>query len=154
MSFIRRVKVKGHTYFQECESYRENGKIKTRVLKHLGKNPCQVPSDVEMGELREDRERLEAEIKRLKAQNEAMERQLKQHSLSSFPLTYEGALDYIAAIASEHLYPQPEVVASELNRLGFPGFRGGKWDKQKVKRQLDKLRGKIKTVEVKAQAIA
>lgn len=36
MAFIRRKKVKGRVYLQLVEAYRENGKVKQRVLQHLG----------------------------------------------------------------------------------------------------------------------
>jgi 5-methylcytosine-specific restriction endonuclease McrA len=36
--FIRKKKVKGIYYYYECESYREGGKIKQRVIRYLGKN--------------------------------------------------------------------------------------------------------------------
>ncbi len=37
MSFIRRIKKKSGVYLAEVESYRENGKIKQRLIKYLGK---------------------------------------------------------------------------------------------------------------------
>jgi len=37
MAFIRTKKIKGHTYYYRVESYVENGRIKQRVLKYLGK---------------------------------------------------------------------------------------------------------------------
>lgn len=38
MSFIRKKKIKGHTYYYEVESVWENGKSKQRVLRYLGKS--------------------------------------------------------------------------------------------------------------------
>src|SRR3989339_2245613 len=37
MAFIRKIKKKIGTYFVEVEGYRENGKVKQRVIKYLGK---------------------------------------------------------------------------------------------------------------------
>lgn len=37
MSFIRRIKKKDAVYLAEVESYREDGKVKQRVIKYLGK---------------------------------------------------------------------------------------------------------------------
>ena len=37
MAFIRTKKIRGQTYFYRVETYTENGKIKQRVLKYLGK---------------------------------------------------------------------------------------------------------------------
>ena len=37
MAFIRRVKRHGHTYLQEVENYREDGKVKQRALRWLGR---------------------------------------------------------------------------------------------------------------------
>lgn len=156
MSFIRKSVVKGHTYYQECESYRENGKVKTRVLKHLGKNPNgQTPPNNyepytnELGQLRQQIEAIEAENRRLISQNDRLNKQLKRFSLSALPLTYEGALSYIEAIATDDIYPQPEQISKDLNRLGFPAFKDGQWSKDKVKRQLEKFRvGKVKTIDI------
>ena len=36
MAFIRRKKVKGKTYYYIVESYKDNGKVKQRVLCYLG----------------------------------------------------------------------------------------------------------------------
>lgn len=36
MSYIRVVWVKGRPYYQECENYRQDGKVKVRFLRHLG----------------------------------------------------------------------------------------------------------------------
>jgi len=36
MAFIRRKKVKGITYYYIVESYKEEGKVKQRVLLYLG----------------------------------------------------------------------------------------------------------------------
>ncbi len=36
MAFVRKKKVKGHDYYQLVESYRENGRMRQRVLAHLG----------------------------------------------------------------------------------------------------------------------
>ena len=37
MAFIRTKKVKNHTYYYLVESYTENGRMKQRILKYLGK---------------------------------------------------------------------------------------------------------------------
>ena len=37
MAFIRAKKIRGHTYYYRVQSYVENGKIKQKVLKYLGK---------------------------------------------------------------------------------------------------------------------
>jgi hypothetical protein len=36
MAFVRKKNVKGHEYYQLVESYRENGRMRQRVLAHLG----------------------------------------------------------------------------------------------------------------------
>ena len=36
MSYIRVTWVKGRPYYQECENYRQDGKVKVRFLRHLG----------------------------------------------------------------------------------------------------------------------
>jgi len=38
MSFIRKIKKKSGTYLAEVEGYREDGKVKQRVIKYLGKD--------------------------------------------------------------------------------------------------------------------
>jgi hypothetical protein len=37
MAFIRAKKISGHTYYYRVESYVENGRIKQKILKYLGK---------------------------------------------------------------------------------------------------------------------
>lgn len=40
MAYVRRVNVRGHTYYQRVESYRtKDGKVAHRMLEHLGPNP-------------------------------------------------------------------------------------------------------------------
>ena len=39
MTYVRKKKVKGQTYFQLVESKRVNGKPRQRVIMHLGKEP-------------------------------------------------------------------------------------------------------------------
>lgn len=40
VAFIRRVKVKGRTYYQRVRTYRDKqGKVRRQVLEHLGPNP-------------------------------------------------------------------------------------------------------------------
>ena len=36
MAFIRKIKKKSGTYLAEIENYREDGKVKQRVIKYLG----------------------------------------------------------------------------------------------------------------------
>jgi hypothetical protein len=38
VAYVRKTKVKGHTYYQLVRGYREDGKVKIEVLAHLGKN--------------------------------------------------------------------------------------------------------------------
>lgn len=42
MAYVRRKGLKGHDYFYLVESYRLQGKVRTRTLKYLGTTP-QVP---------------------------------------------------------------------------------------------------------------
>src|SRR5829696_1425926 len=39
MAFVRKKRVNGHEYYQVVENYRENGKVRQRMLEHLGKYP-------------------------------------------------------------------------------------------------------------------
>ena len=39
MAFVRRKRLKGHDYYYLVESRRQNGKVKTRTLKYLGRTP-------------------------------------------------------------------------------------------------------------------
>lgn len=43
MAYVRRKRLKGHDYFYLVESYRQDGKVKTRTLKYLGRTP-QAPA--------------------------------------------------------------------------------------------------------------
>ena len=43
MAYVRRKRLKGHDYYYLVESFRQNGKVKTRTLKYLGTTP-HVPS--------------------------------------------------------------------------------------------------------------
>ena len=43
MAYVRSKRLKGHDYYYLVESYRQDGKVKTRTLKYLGTTP-QVPS--------------------------------------------------------------------------------------------------------------
>ncbi len=39
MAYVRKKKVKDREYYQLVEAYRENGKVRQRVLAHLGRSP-------------------------------------------------------------------------------------------------------------------
>ena len=39
MAYVRRKRLKGRDYYYLVESYRQNGKVKTRNLKYLGTAP-------------------------------------------------------------------------------------------------------------------
>jgi hypothetical protein len=43
VAYVRRKRLKGHDYYYLVESYRQEGKVKTRTLKYLGTTP-QVPT--------------------------------------------------------------------------------------------------------------
>ena len=43
MAYVRRKRLRGHDYYYLVESYRQDGKVKTRTLKYLGTTP-QVPA--------------------------------------------------------------------------------------------------------------
>ncbi len=43
MAYVRRKRIKGHDYYYLVESYRRNGKVKTRTLKYLGTTPTVPP---------------------------------------------------------------------------------------------------------------
>ena len=45
MAHVKRKRIKGKTYYYLVESYRENGKVKTRTVKYLGTTP-DVPADL------------------------------------------------------------------------------------------------------------
>jgi hypothetical protein len=42
MAYVRRKRLKGHDYYYLVESYRQDGKVRTRTLRYLGTTP-QVP---------------------------------------------------------------------------------------------------------------
>lgn len=44
MAYVRKKRLKGHDYYYLVESYRCNGKVKTRTLKYLGISP-EVPDE-------------------------------------------------------------------------------------------------------------
>jgi len=43
MAYVRRKRLKGHDYYYLVESFRQDGKVRTRTLKYLGTTP-QVPT--------------------------------------------------------------------------------------------------------------
>jgi hypothetical protein len=43
MAYVRAKLIKGHRYYYLVESYRRNGKVKTRTLKYLGATPTVPP---------------------------------------------------------------------------------------------------------------
>lgn len=44
MAYVRKKRLKRHDYYYLVESYRCNGKVKTRTLKYLGTSP-EVPDE-------------------------------------------------------------------------------------------------------------
>ena len=59
MAYVRRKRLKGHDYYYLVESYRQDGKVKTRTLKYLGTTP-HVPSQFQylLESRRDTRQRL------------------------------------------------------------------------------------------------
>ena len=45
MAHVKPKRIKGKTYYYLVESYRENGKVKTRTVKYLGTTP-DVPEEL------------------------------------------------------------------------------------------------------------
>ena len=43
MAYVKKKRIKGHVYYYLVESYRRNGKVKTRTIKYLGKSPDVPP---------------------------------------------------------------------------------------------------------------
>jgi len=43
VAYVRRKRLKGHDYYYLVESYRQDGKVKTRTLQYLGTTP-EVPA--------------------------------------------------------------------------------------------------------------
>lgn len=43
MAYVRRKRLKGHDYYYLVESYRQNGRVRTRTLQYLGTTP-EVPA--------------------------------------------------------------------------------------------------------------
>jgi hypothetical protein len=43
VAYVRRKRLKGHDYYYLVESFRRDGKVKTRTLKYLGTSP-KVPA--------------------------------------------------------------------------------------------------------------
>lgn len=46
MAYVRRKRIKGHDYYYLVESYRRDGKVRTRMLKYLGTTPP-VPAEIQ-----------------------------------------------------------------------------------------------------------
>ncbi len=44
VAYVRKKRIKGHDYYYLVESYRQNGKVRTRTLKYLGTSP-EVPAE-------------------------------------------------------------------------------------------------------------
>ena len=59
MAYVRRKRLKGHDYYYLVESFRRDGKVKTRTLKYSGTTP-QVPPQYQY--LLESRRRLVQEL--------------------------------------------------------------------------------------------
>ncbi len=43
MAYVRRKRLKGHDYYYLVESYRQEGRVRTRTLQYLGRTP-EVPA--------------------------------------------------------------------------------------------------------------
>ena len=43
MAYVRKKRLKGHDYYYLVESYRRDGKVKTRTIKYLGTSPDVPP---------------------------------------------------------------------------------------------------------------
>jgi hypothetical protein len=43
VAYVRKKRLKGHDYYYLVESFRRNGKVKTRTIKYLGTSPDVPP---------------------------------------------------------------------------------------------------------------
>lgn len=55
MAYVRKKRLKGHDYYYLVESYRRNGKVKTRTIKYLGASPDVPPEYRHLLDLRRRR---------------------------------------------------------------------------------------------------
>lgn len=51
MAHVKRKRIRGNDYYYLVQSYRKGGKVKTRTLRYLGKQP---PAPETVGRLREE----------------------------------------------------------------------------------------------------
>lgn len=89
---------------------------------------------------------LQAENKKLRAEIIELRSRLSRYEISDFPRTYPGAKAYVTNLLDYFTFAEPQRIASELNRLGFPAFRNAKWTKEKVQRLIRNVKdGAVKT---------
>lgn len=55
MAYVRKKRLKGHDYYYLVESYRRDGKVKTRTIKYLGTSPDVPPEYRHLLDLRRRR---------------------------------------------------------------------------------------------------
>ena len=86
MSFVRRIKVRGNTYYQRVRSYRdEQGRSRHEILEHLGPKP---PGDLR--QLNHVESRLVAqEVVKRKPTQEELRDLLKTLQVETGPWEYE-----------------------------------------------------------------
>ncbi len=85
-------------------------------------------------------DQLKAEILALEKENSDLKKRLARYEIDRYPRTYAGAKDYVANVLKWFVYANPAHVADELNRLGFPAYRGFNWSEDKVKRLIKKMK--------------
>ena len=84
---------------------------------------------------------LESHVNALKQENMKLRAELNLNSPDSFPKTYQGAIAFLNAVSLvAYIRSDEKRLANILNETGFPAYKNGKWDEQKVKRQIKKIR--------------
>jgi hypothetical protein len=119
MAFVRKKKVYGHEYYQLVESYREDGRMRQRVLAHLGHaetlEAAREDATTEIEKTRDKQQALRKEREGILAElNEQLPEVMRFHG---------GTPPRYGEFHSANLYGRITYNASQRYRGGFPHYR-------------------------------
>ena len=164
MAFVRTKDVYGHKYYQLVESYREDGKVRQRVLAHLGESAsleeATETTAAEIATLREKRQALLDEREGiLKDLHQKLPNVMEHHGgvppvLGQFLTspeyqTMEGMRGRYFDFQSDYSRPPSGYWVSSVRYTGYYGFMGACGRYHRIPKEVETLEARIERTEVR-----
>ena len=168
MAFVRTKDVYGHKYYQLVESYRENGKVRQRVLAHLGESAsleeAVEATAVEIAKLREMRQALLDEREGILLELHQKLPNVMEHHGGVPPVlgqfltspeyqTMQGMRGRYFDFQSDYSRPPSVCCASGVRYTGYYGFMGACGRYHRIPKEVETLEARIERTEERLEKL-